>query len=66
MYEMQIYIPVDQHDPSQGYHWVPVRPTGGTPYRYMTRDEAQHMLDICYPSVMLSPPYERRVVKVDD
>jgi len=65
VYEMEIFIPVDSLAPHGDWHWVAVRPTGGQAYQYQTAQEASHMLDICYPEVMLQPPYNRRVVKVE-
>ena len=29
--------------------WASVRPSGGKPYEYDTRAEAERMADICYP-----------------
>ena len=29
--------------------WLNVAPTGGDPYRYATKPEAEHILWICYP-----------------
>jgi hypothetical protein len=48
MYGMQV------HD---GFEWVWVRPTGGEPYQYETKAEAEKMLRICYD--MCSPDQVR-------
>lgn len=66
MWEMQVYIPKNQHEKPLEWHWRSIRPTGGEPYRYNTKEEAERMLDMCYPAVMMSPPYDRRVIKVED
>lgn len=51
MFEMQVQIP-DQHG---SLVWVSVcRSNSDQPYRYETREEAQRMLDICYPRVELT------------
>lgn len=36
-------------DGSDKYAWSQMRPSGGRPYRYQSRDEAERMAQICYP-----------------
>ena len=43
--------------------WRKVHPTGGKPYVYETRAEAERMLRMCYPLLLES---EARVVEVED
>ena len=31
------------------YDWKDVRPTGGAPYEYATKQAAQDIINICYP-----------------
>lgn len=31
--------------------WSDVKPTNGTAYEYETKEEAQRMLEMCYPDV---------------
>ena len=40
--------------------WQVVRPSKGKPYAYETREEAEHMLSICYPNFSLR---ETRVIE---
>lgn len=45
------------------WKYVSIRPTGGKePYRYATREAAQHMLDTCYPGVENE---KKQVLEVD-
>jgi hypothetical protein len=40
MYRIQVRI---------GTQWQDLRPAGGQPYRYPTKQEAEHMRRLCYP-----------------
>ena len=55
MYEMQIRIKEKNIK-----EWVSIRPTGGSPYQYETKQEAMNMLNICYPLVVTE---DKRVIE---
>jgi len=40
--------------------WQTVRPSNGKPYAYETKQEAEHMLSICYPDSIVE---EIRVIE---
>ena len=46
-YQMQVHMRTCDHPVK--YEWRSVHPTGGKPYEYETREEADRMLNICYP-----------------
>lgn len=45
-YEMQVLVSTTMNGEQE---WRSVRPSGGTPYRYETREQAESMLRTCYP-----------------
>jgi len=57
---------VEVDDPTTGKRtWRDVSMIGSQPYMLDTREEAENMIRICYPSVMLGD-HGRRVVEVDE
>jgi len=64
----QFQINVGHKDPP---NWVSVGPTGKEPYNYDTEEEAQYMLELCYPDQCREDrlgghPKWGRVVEVKD
>ena len=57
-YEMQIRL----KDTDNIWKWKSIKPTGGQPYRYETRAEAENMINICYPGIENADI--RRIVEV--
>lgn len=49
---------ISKHNVAQ---WKRVCPTGGAPYVYSTREEAEHMRRLCYDA----DPTKARVVEVE-
>ena len=52
-YRFQVYIETDQR--LKKMEWKDVHPTGGQPYEYDTKEEAERMAYICYgndPSIV--------------
>ena len=45
MFKMQVKMKVNDSE----WEWRDVHPTGGKPYQYETKAEADKMLDMCYP-----------------
>ena len=64
-YSMEVLIEETQTCDAGHQHrvkvWRKVRPTGGAPYIYETRAEAERMLRMCYP---LKLEDEARVIEV--
>lgn len=46
-YQMQVLAKVTLNGEEE---WRSIRPSGGKPYVYETREEAERMLRICYPN----------------
>lgn len=49
-YGFDVFAFVGKKNGKDIYEWKAVHPTGGQPYRYDTREEAERMARICYGS----------------
>ncbi len=58
MFEMQVLV---ENHATHKKEWKSVRPTGGQPYQYETREEAQRTLEMCYADALVE---EVRVIEV--
>lgn len=47
-YGIEVRVFVRKEQGADIYEWRDMRPTGGKPYRYATRREAENMAYICY------------------
>ena len=58
-YSIEVLIP--NPDACKPAEWKKIRPTGGDPYVWETREEAANMRRICYPD---QNPAEVRIIEV--